>query len=94
MKTISFIEEKSIIEKILRHCRIVEVILGNPRRRPPRPPPPKILGPPVTAGPCLDYALLSLPFLERVGEKNRHLISGYKNLAIVYYHNIHLIYGY
>jgi len=59
MKTISFIEEKSIIEKILRHCRIVEVTLGNPRRGTPRPPPPRALGPPVTAGPTLDYAFTS-----------------------------------
>jgi hypothetical protein len=45
------------IEKILRHCSLWKDA--------PMPPPPVATGPPVTDGPSLDYALLSLPFLKR-----------------------------
>ena len=50
MRIVSFIEEKSVIEKILRHC-------GRWKESAPRPPPKKCLGPPnMVIEPTLDYS--------------------------------------
>jgi hypothetical protein len=49
MKIVSFIEDDSVIEKILKHC-------GKWKEEIFRPPPPKSLGPPaMVAEPALDY---------------------------------------
>jgi hypothetical protein len=53
------IEEPKVIQKILRHCNLWMVAEPRRGKEAPRPQPPKILGPPVTAGPTLDYRFTS-----------------------------------
>jgi len=49
MKVVSFIEDDSVIERILKHC-------GKWKEAPPRPPPVRTIGPPaLVAEPPLDY---------------------------------------
>ena len=57
MRIVAFIEEKTLIEKILRHCRIWQ----DRKPRPPPKPPPNQLIPPAT----VERSILDFDFFER-----------------------------
>jgi hypothetical protein len=52
MKIVAFIEEKTLIEKILRHCKIWQERKPHP---PPKPPPNQLLQPLPVESAMLDY---------------------------------------
>jgi hypothetical protein len=52
MKSVAFIEEKVLIEKILRHCKIWQERKPHP---PPKPPPNQLLQPLPVESAMLDY---------------------------------------